>query len=183
MRRFLALVAALTLAGCNAMDAKETGPLISGLAAYRAGDSGGLSAAIAQLQATPGEVTDICSETSFAMARRAAMRQILEHLDRSQVLSMGEEARFVFMRLSAPSGDPMAGSPFKACKGEKSVQMLVVRDAVERSAMAKTAIGAVKTWEEDLTIRHGQELPARLKAASRTLQVNRVKVARYSVDW
>jgi hypothetical protein len=175
--------AALSLAGCggSTSSSSDTTAFAAGVSAFKAGDRAALDAALVTLKATSDDPPP-CSPQAFAVARRTAFRQILEPLDRSAVMSMSEEARFVYLTGAIGRGvsDESAQSPTQSCKGQKDVSLLAMQDAVERVTALKTIVGTTKAWRETLVAKHGEQLDARLKAAARTLQANHFDIGQYS---
>jgi hypothetical protein len=168
--------AAVGLAGCGGSPLSEdTTAFMSGVSAFKAGDRAALDAAVATLKTKAGDAAP-CSPEAFAAARRSAWRQILEPLDRSAILSMSEEARFVFLSGAIGRGAENAESPARDCKGQKDVGLLAMQDTVERVAGLKAIVETTKSWHEALVAEHGEQLEARLKAAANTLQANHFDV-------
>ncbi|MDQ0463296.1 uncharacterized small protein (DUF1192 family) [Caulobacter ginsengisoli] len=172
-----AACAVLGLVGCNASSAlsDDTKAFTAGVAAFKAGDRTALDTAMTTLKVRSDDPAP-CSPEAFAAARRSAFRQILEPLDRSAILSMPEEARFVFLSGAIGRGVEDAASPAQACKDQKDVGLLAVQDTVERVAALKAVIETTKSWHEALAARHGKQLDARLMAAARMLAANHFDV-------
>lgn len=176
MRWILGVIACavLGLAGCGGSALSgDIDAFTAGVLAFKSGDQAALDTALANLKADSSTAAP-CSPEAFATARRSAFRQILEPLDRSSILSISEEARFVFLSGAIGRGVENAESPAEACKGQKDVGLLAVQDTVERVAAVKAVVETGKAWHEALVAKHGEQLAARLKAAARTLEANHV---------
>ncbi len=117
----------------------------------------------------------------MSAARKLAMRRILSALDNSAVLSMGEEARFLyFIGVSDRQVEGVAW-PRATCKDSPGGKVLTVDDAMRRARLMKSWQSAGKDWRDAMSAMYGAELRPRLKAAQKTLRVNHLSPGGY--DW
>lgn len=169
----IATFALILLSGCGGATPSapgETSPLAQGLAAYRAADEAGLTAAIAAVQEKTSEPPAACSPEAFAADRRASMRHVLEPLDVSPLLSMSEEARYVFLDGLRPGvgGEIMPDD----CKDAPGAALLSAQDNVEQVAIIKTVLNSKRDWHEALVAKYGDGVDARLAEGGKTLKAN-----------
>ena len=175
-----ALCVTMGIAGCSEKASDEAAPFVAGIAAFKAGDRPALISALESLE-PPAEAPAECTSEAMAAARKAAMRRILGPLDNSAVLSMGEEARYLyFIGISGQQVEGVAW-PRETCKDKPGGKVLTVDDAMRRAGVMKSWQSAGKDWRDAMSAKYGAELRPRLKAAQRTLRVNHLSPGGY--DW
>ena len=178
--RVSALCVAICLASCGQKASDEAAPFAAGIAAFKAGDRPALVSALESLE-PPATAPAECTAEAMSAARKMAMRRILSALDNSAVLSMGEEARYLyFIGISDNQVEGVAW-PRETCKDGPNGKVLTVDDAMRRAALMKSWQSAGKDWRDAMSAKYGAELRPRLKAAQKTLRVNRLSPGGY--DW
>jgi hypothetical protein len=174
------LACALTLGACAprgaGVDAVERG-----LAAYRAGDQMALSSIVDDLDAGGDAVVKLCSNATFADARRAVAREVLTQLNNGALMSMSAEARYVFLTTRDPTRSLQGGIPGRACPKASLPQQ--AQDVFERIVIAKAMVDEAKDWRNALAAEYGpQEFAQRQAVARKTLRVNHVSRTRGWTD-
>lgn len=183
MRRaiFSTLLAAtgLIAAGCHRAEASgDVQRVRDGVAAFRAGDRDRLTDLLEKTAAYARD-SEPCSTRAFAETRRDAVVELLEPLNRDDVFSVSEEARFTYLARRARHVR-VADTPRPlACDGVS--RRTVRRDFTERRTMLTAYADAAALWRRDLETRYGEdELLQRLELARVTLRRNHVGETRLS---
>ncbi len=184
MKRLFVLLLAAAVGACGAQASGPPSPLVDAVGAYKAGSWEEMAAAREQanaalddiLAATPAD--NPCSGDILRVGLRAMEAAGMEALDARSVMSMSEEARFVFVANQIGRGPRAEPDPrlrvFDNCTRQDFNRVAVrdiagaraARDAVAASTRALTA------WRDELKAEHGDEFEPRMRAASRTLRQN-----------
>lgn len=189
MKRLLALVTAAALVGCGAQAPEPPSRLAEAVAAYKAGNWDDLAAAREGADAALDEILaaapadDPCSGDILRVGLLAMEAAGMQALDARSVMSMSEEARFVFVANQVGQGPRAEPDPrlraFDACTSQ-DFNRVAVRDLAgaraARNAVARPA-RALLAWQDDLKAEHGEEFEPRMRAASRTLRQNGFEVS------
>ncbi|MBN9319658.1 MAG: hypothetical protein J0I28_08250 [Caulobacterales bacterium] len=175
----LVAAACLVAAGCHRPQASgEVQRVREGVDAFRAGDRDRLTGLLEDAKAYTRD-TDPCSNRAFAETRRDAVVDLLAPLDRADLFSVSEEARFAYLaRAARHAGLDDMPRPI-ACDGVS--RRTARKDFAERRAVLIAYEDAAALWRRDLEGRYGEEeLEQRLELARVTLRRNHVGEIRLS---
>jgi hypothetical protein len=150
----------------------------AGYDAFRAGDQASLDRQIQTLDRLgPSDPTDPafdgCTSQAFALRRLSRATQGLEHLDDPTILSMSEEARFVYFdRFVADYSREAAGGGAWSCNSVPADPKLLNQDVAVGNSYGAAAEEKERLWLISLRRSFGGQFRPRMANAAHELDVN-----------